>query len=158
MRLVPAIVLLSTGCGGAATCDLTGLAEGAVRGTVDGVGWDTTGAAWSPTGEGIQVVTSSGGGYRVTFSLLKSVDGEALATAVDAGETPIEVSFDDESAGFALLYADGASGSLTSKGDGGGTLTIERLDGDLVGACFAFDAVSADRTASVEGALLAAPL
>lgn len=155
MRLAPFVLL--TACASGGTCDLTGLAEGGVRGTVDGVGWDTTGAAWSPTGGGIQIVTASGGGYRVTFSLQESVEGQAMGAAVAEGETPIEVSFDDEITAFVLLYPDGES-SLTSKGNTGGGLTITEIDGQVIGACFDFVASNADRNASVEGALRAPPL
>lgn len=132
-----ALVLLAA-CGGSAPCDLDAATDGRVSGTVDGAAWSTGGAAWSETGEGIQIVTGSEGGYRVTISALKSVGGASVLSDVEQGAFPIEVDFGDEAAGFALLYPEGA-GSVTTKGGGGGTLSIESLEADVLAACFAFD-------------------
>ena len=155
MRLAP-LALFLVACGGGSTCDLDAVGDGQLSGTVDGSAWSTSGASWSETGDGIQLVTDAGGGYRMTVSALQTVDGTPVGTAIADGAFPIDVDFGDETAGFGLLYPDG-EGSLTTKGGGGGSLTIDAVEGGVLSACIALD-VTGDRDASVDAALRATAL
>lgn len=147
-----------TGCGGnKAACTIPN-SPGGVVGKVDGEAWNTGGAAWNETSTGIQITMDSGDGYRITFSLQETLEGIALTEVLENGPVPSEVSFDNGEQGFALLYADGESGSMTTQGTLGGYFTIEEVTDGVIGACFTFDAESVDRTAVVEGGLRAPPL
>ncbi len=137
-------------CGGGAVCDLADVAPGELSGAVEGAPWATTGVAWNETGDGIQVTTDAADGQRLTLSLQRDVDGAPMAERV-AGEPPVQVGFDDESAAWALLTSDDL-GSLTSKGTTGGWLTVDAIDGTTLGLCFAFDATGDGGTVRVEGA------
>lgn len=146
-------LILCAACTGRAVCDLP--ARGKLTGEVDGERWTTGGVVWNETGDGIQITTDSGDGYRVTFSLQEDADGIALTEVIESGPVPTEVSFDDGNTAFALIYPEGESSSLSTKGSVGGWLSIEEVSDGVVGACFSFEASSADRSAVVGGGLRA---
>ncbi len=130
----------------AASCTPTG-ATGAGQAQVDGVTVQWADVVWSEAGDGVQVTTEASGEHRLTL-----VASGALA-ALRAGDADIEVALDSGGLeGFALLYA--GSDSHSSK-DGGGSLVLSGLDGDVVSGCFSFDT---DGPAVVDGTFQARAL
>lgn len=143
--LLPCALLASSSllaCGDE-TCEPQGLAEGDVVGTVDGEAWTGAGASWSVAGDGVQVTTAEGGGWRLTLVASADEEGQGVAAALVDGESLV-VPLGDES--FAALYPTGVAGSYATQAAGDGEAVLTRT-GDSVAACFSFTASAADGTA-----------
>jgi len=112
--------------------------------TVDGVPWSTT-ATWMVAGSSVQVNLAPADGWRMTAVLQRTADGTAAA------EVALPASFDlsgEDAGGWVLVYPDEGD-SYTSQDGVAGTLELVDLDGER-GGCFAFEAVGADGTISVD--------
>lgn len=116
------------------TCTV-GAAEGAIEASVDGEPWEAT-ATWTEAGEGVQVVTPTTGGWRLTI-----VAQRALA-ALEVGDLPVVIDLAGDE-GFVTAYPE-AGGSSFSSSNGSGSLSFTALDGDLLSGCFTAEALSAD--------------
>lgn len=159
MRFAPLLLLAACAAdaGPDATCtDADGLADGAVSATFDGAAWEST-ATWLWQGDGAQVNVATADGWRLTLVAQTTADGETVLAAVEGGAFPVEVPLEEGGGGWALAYPD--DGDSYSTDEAGGTLTVTALDGDVLAACFAFEAARAGgASVAVEaGALRALP-
>lgn len=146
--LLPALLL---GCApdkadtGGLDCDPSAAAPGEAQAELNGEPWLGPDAAWSPSGDGVQITTSLGEGYRLTLVAYGVQD------AISDGRLPQTLPMD--AAGleaWGLLYPeDGAS--FSSKAGEGGQLTVFAVEGDLLSGCFDFGAAAGDEALRVSG-------
>lgn len=140
-----------------ATCDVPAdLDAGAATAVLDGTAWEST-ATWVAQGESVQVNAAPADGWHVTLVARTTDDGETVKAALDAGAFPVVVTLSDDGGGFATVYP--ADGDSYASDGGGGTLSITAFDGDVLDACFSFDAASdgGDPLPVTEGAVRASP-
>ncbi len=146
------ILLLSLACG-PRPCDVGDLASGSLLATVDGLSWSATGASWSESGDGVQIITADEGGWRLTLVAQLTADGEAVLGALEDGK---EVEVPMGSGSFAALYPSGESISYAAKEAEDGQVRLRR-EGDELQACFEFTATAADESiATLDGGTLRA--
>lgn len=140
--------LAVAGCAGekdedSTTCSVS-VDDGVIEASIEGDAWDST-ATWSEAGEGVQVVSGTADGWRMTIAAQ-----QALA-AVDVGEFPFVIDLAGDE-GFVTAYPESGGASFSSS-EGSGTLTLTGADGDLLSGCFSAELGSADGdTLSVSGA------
>jgi hypothetical protein len=141
-----ALLLTLAACGeatvGEGSCgDVASLQPGEASAAVDGAPW-TSVATWVWQGESLQLNTTSAGGWRLTLVAQEAADGSTVLAAVEAGAFPVEVALSEAGGGWALAYPD--AGASLSTDAGSGTLTLSALSGEVLDACFAFEAASQD--------------
>ncbi len=138
--LAPLLGLLSIGvaCSGNCGADLS---AGTSSGVVDGADWTSGEVTWNWSGSSLQITSTSSEGWLLTLVAQTDLDGVDLETAAAGGKFPIEV--DLQEGGWGILYD--ADRSYTSNGASGGTLEIDEI-GDVVRACFDFEAAASDGT------------
>jgi hypothetical protein len=167
LGLFCALLALGTGCGAkddsAGGCDASGATAGQVTGTLSGAAWSSP-ATWSWSGESLQINTDTTDGWRMTLVAHRDIEGRTLAEIADSGGFPAEVNLGADD-GWALLYPEAGSTSLSSKEGSGGSLVLS-AGGTAAGTgawvgCLDFGAASADgsQDAVLEGGLIdAVPL
>ncbi len=134
-------------------CTPTGVSSGTLRAAVDGRTWTADGVAQSPSGDGVQVTSAPGDGWRLTLVAQTSAGGQGVTEALAEG--PVEVSLVEGSGNFAVVYpAEGGTSYTTN--DGGGTAVLLSSESGL-NACFSFEAGGADGTLTVTEGQLSAP-
>lgn len=137
--LLPAVLLLAA-CTGKAdgTCSSDPV-DGAVA-TVDGAAWSAASVTWLPTGDSVHIISADEGSGWFSIVAQLTTEGDAVATAVDAGSFPIEVTLKTGlEGGFVTWYsADGESAATTEGGEG--TLTLSGSDDAGLSGCLAFTA------------------
>lgn len=137
----------------ATACTPAGVSSGTLRAAVDGSAWTADGVAQSPSGDGVQVTSAPGDGWRLTLVAQTTTDGRGVTEALSEG--PAEVSLTEGSGNFAVVYpAEGGTSYTTN--NGGGTAVLEATDGGL-NACFSFEAGGADGALTVTDGQLTAP-
>lgn len=146
------LLLLTLACG-PRPCDVGDLASGSLLATVDGLSWSGSGATWSESGDGVQIITADQGGWRMTLVVQLSADGEPVLDALEDGKG-VEAPLGNGS--FAALYPSGESISYAAKEADDGQVRLLR-EGENLQACFEFTATAADESTVTldEGQLLA---
>lgn len=119
---------------GAETCTVA-VDDGVIEASVDGDAWSAD-ATWTEAGEGVQVVTTTSGGWRLTIAAQ-----QALA-AIEVGDLPVTVDLAGDS-GFVTAYPESGDASFSSSA-GAGSLSFIAMDDGLLSGCFTADTVSAD--------------
>ena len=115
---------------------------GGIQAQIDGEHWEDANPQWSWTGTGVQVLTTTTDGWRITLVAQRNAEDDVILDLADTNGFPAEINLSGTD-GFGVIYdADGQSWTL-SKG-GSGTLTLKGIDGDVLSACFSFDAYDSD--------------
>ena len=132
-------VLLLSACGNkSGTCSDVAM-DGATA-TVDGSAWTASEVTWLPAGDSVHVVSTSEGAGWFSIVAQTTPDGDSVATAVNDGAFPIDVTLKTGTdGGFATWYAADDSASATTEG-GEGTLTLSGEDSASLSGCLAFTA------------------
>ena len=127
---------------GAETCTVA-VDDGVIEATVDGAAWSAD-ATWTEAGEGVQVVTTTTGGWRLTIAAQQAL------TAIEVGDLPVTIDLAGDE-GFITAYPESGDASFSSSA-GSGSLSFIAFDDDLLSGCFTAEAVSADgETMSLAG-------
>jgi hypothetical protein len=134
-------------------CTPAGTAVGSVTAQVDGAPWTAGGVQATESGDGIQLTSAVGGGWRLTLVAQTTEDGTGVLDALELGAAT--VTLESGEGGFAVLYPDSGAGSYSTN-DGGGVAVLVR-EGDRIDACFSFTAGGAEGDISVTGGQLSAP-
>ena len=119
---------------GADTCTVS-VDDGAIEASVDGDAWSAD-ATWTEAGEGVQVVTTTSDGWRLTI-----VAQQALAE-IEVGDLPVSVDLAGD-AGFVTAYPESGDASFSSS-EGSGSLSFTALEDGRLSGCFTAEAASAD--------------
>ena len=157
--LLAAPLLFAAACSGekgdtaGSFCDASAASAGEALAEINSGAWRGPDATWVPSGDGVQVTTSIGDGYRMTL-VAYGVQG-----AISEGRLPLTLTMD--AAGldaWAVVYPESGS-SFSSKAGEGGSLTLSAVEGDLLSGCFEFGAAAGDEALRVSGgSFLANPL
>lgn len=131
--------VMAAGCAGEAddgtvTC-VADAAEGAIEARLDGEAWEAD-ATWTEAGDGVQVVSTTTGGWRLTIA------AQQAGVAIEVGDFPVVIDLAGDE-GFVTAYPASGDASFSSSG-GAGTLTFVGLDAGVLSGCFSAEAVSAE--------------
>lgn len=155
--LLPLILAVACAKGkddtGGEACDPSASGPGEARAEVNSAAWLGPDATWVASGDGVQITTSVGDGFRLTLVAYGVLD------AISEGRLPQTAPMD--AAGleaWGVVYPEDGS-SYSSKAGEGGSLTLFALEGDQLSGCFSFGAASGDEALRVsDGSFLALPL
>jgi hypothetical protein len=132
------LLTLLYACGG--SCPLP--EGGGIQAQVDGEAWEDANPQWNWTGTGVQVLTTTTDGWRLTLVAQRDLDDTVVLDLVDEGGLPAQIDLSGTD-GFGVVY-DVEGNSWTSSKDGSGTLTLQAIEGDELSGCFSFDAFDGD--------------
>ena len=132
------MLLLLLACSGPSKvdpCPMKPEIEGQIKATIDGEVWAAI-TQWNAAGSGIQLTSTSLGGYRLT--LVAQVDDEERTAEESLDALPATFSLGG-SGGSAAVTPDQGESSSTSN-HGSGSLSITSQSEDTLQGCFSFTA------------------
>ena len=138
---------LTIGCGGKSRCDMKGVGEGALDGTLNGDLWTSDNVRYGNTSLGVFVTAVTDGGHAVEVYASHDVNGDAVSQVIRDHDFPIEIEIDNETDGEA--YFDNSTGNQMLS-EPGGWITIDRISGGQLEGCVGFVASDAFDTFDLE--------
>jgi hypothetical protein len=152
-RLLAVVLLIGcsdpkSGSNTDSACDVSSLEGNAGGALINTTDWWTPTGYWGWSGNGLQVILDQHIDWQMTVFASRTVDGDEVKPALEAGAGPIEVSMDEElGGGNASVRHD--LGQMTSAASYDGTLYIDALEGDKLTACWSFLATGTAGTLNV---------
>lgn len=139
---------------GEGSCTPTGRTPGTLAAQVDGASWQTDGVQQTGSGDGVQITSGVGDGWRLTLVAQASDSGSGVLDALDNG--PVVVVLEEGSGNFAVLYPDAGGTSYSTNSGGGEAVLTRNTAAGTLDACFSFEAGGADGAHSVTDGQLSA--